>query len=551
MKKITGLFQNSGFLTKFLPKLKFPKPSSFFQNPALIVLLAVFAVSPVQGQETEESPVPAGEQPAGGQSVSAEEPPAPVEEPPVSAEEQPVPAGEQPVPAAEKPVPTVEEQRLAIIRYGTDTEIANLIKSLRSEQTGPEGVLSEKDSEEPLPENPVDRELVILAGKTTNKNILAGIFSFFADRKKEGLEERAVRAIEERDNEAAETVSAAIDYIGRIESPRATDVLMEILNGEESRFMNASIRALGRVAKNGDSEKIAEFLVDYYANKDPGDENRREIIIALGATGSKQGAPLLVSIAENDDERVPLRMAALGGLSGIGDEEGLPAILKAASSGDPNVRASAIAALGPFKGENVDTAILEAFRDSYYRTRIAAAQASRDRRFEEAVPYLKFRCENDDVPNVRDEAIKALGAIGNAEARGVLENLFTERKNGDRIRIGSAEMLLQNDAPAYAKKVIDEMDYARSKNQTALYNGFLRVLGSAKAGVLEDLAKRFFASGGVIEKSYALDICLNNDFRGLEEQIRALSDPKNGSLSVKSNKILKKWGSAPETDTQQ
>jgi hypothetical protein len=103
-------------------------------------------------------------------------------------------------------------------------------------------------------------------------------------------------------------------------------------------------------------------------------------------------------------------------------------------------------------------------------------------------------------------------------------------------------MLLQNDAPEYAKKVIDEMDYAKSKNQTTLYNGFLRVLGSAKADVLEDLAKRFFALGGVIEKSYALDICLNNDFRGLMEEIRALSDPKNGSLAVKSGNILKKWG---------
>jgi HEAT repeat protein len=453
--------------------------------------------------------------------------------------------------AAEKPVPTSEEQRLAIIRYGTDTEIANLIKSLRTEQAGPQGVFSGENTEDLSSENPIDRELVVLAGKTKNKNILAGVFSFFADKKKEGLETRAVRAIEERDDEAFETVSAAIDYMGKIESPLAADVLMEILDGEESRFMNVSIRAMGRIAQKDDPGKIAEFLVDYYTDKDPGDENRREIIVAVGSTGSKKGVPFLVSIVENDDERVPLRMAALGGLSGIGDKEGLPAILRAASSGDPNVRAAAIAALGPFDGEGVDSAILEAFRDSYYRTRIAAAQASRDRRLEDAVLYLKFRCENDEIPSVRDEAIKALGAIGNADARAVLESLFAERKNSDRIRIGSAEMLLQNDAPAYVKKVIDEMDYAKSKNQTALYNGFLRVLGSAKADALEDLAKRFFALGGVIEKSYALDICLNNDFRGLTEQIRNLSDPRNGSLSAKSGNILKKWGLESKEKTEE
>ncbi|MDR1505718.1 MAG: HEAT repeat domain-containing protein [Treponema sp.] len=460
----------------------------------------------------------------------------------LSAGSQESPAGQPPAEPDLSAVPAVEEQRLAIIRYGTDTEIAGLIKILRAEQSNPQGVLPEEEPSGGSAESPIDRELAVLAGKTKNKNILAGVFSFFADRKKQGLEERAVTAIENRDDEAFETVSAAIDYLGKVEFPQAAGVLEEILDGEESRFMNASIRALGRIAKKRDPEKTAEFLVDYYTNRDPGDENRREIIVALGSAGSKKGVPFLVSIAENDDERVPLRMAALEGLSGIGDRDGLPAILGAAASNDPNVRASAIAALGPFEGEDVDTAILEAFRDSYYRTRIAAARASQNRKLTEAVPYLKFRCENDDVPNVRDEAVKALGAIGNSDARGVLENLFGDRKNSDRIRVGSAEMLLQNDSPGYAEKVIDEMDYAKAKNQTALYNGFLRVLGSATAPVLEELAKRFFASGGVIEKSYALDICLNNNFRSLTEQITSLSDPKNGSLSVKSKKILDSWG---------
>jgi HEAT repeat protein len=209
---------------------------------------------------------------------------------------------------------------------------------------------------------------------------------------------------------------------------------------------------------------------------------------------------------------------------------------------DPNVRSAAVAALGPFSGPDVDNAILEAFRDSYYRTRMAAAQAARDRRLEEAVPYLCYRAERDDVPAVKDEAIKALGAIGNGKSLEFLATLFGERKNADRARILAAEMLLQNNADQYASGVIAELDDAKQRNQTALYNGFLRVLGAAKSPALEELCRRFFASGGVVEKSYALDMTANNGFRSLADQVKALHDEKNGSLSRKSRSVAEKLG---------
>jgi hypothetical protein len=123
-----------------------------------------------------------------------------------------------------------------------------------------------------------------------------------------------------------------------------------------------------------------------------------------------------------------------------------------------------------------------------------------------------------------------------------LAGLFGERKNSDRSRILAAEMLLQNRADQHAPRVIEEMDDAKQRNQTALYNGFLRVLGAAKSPVLEDLCRRFFASGGVVEKSYALDMTANNGFRSLAEQVRALHDERNGSLSRKSRAVAEKLG---------
>jgi HEAT repeat protein len=379
---------------------------------------------------------------------------------------------------------------------------------------------------------------------TKNQKILSGVFTFFADREKAGLEDRALRAVEERDDEAVETVLAAVDYLGKLKNGNAAPVLMKLLDTEERRYMNAAFRALGRVggADKAEADEAAEYLMDYYTNRDPGDENRRDIITAVGAAGSVKAVPFLAEIAGDNEERIVLRIAALDSLSKIGDPGGLEAIITCVSANDPNVRAGAVAALGPYSGEEVDKAIFEAFRDSYYRTRIAAAQASRERKLAAAVPYLKFRAERDDVPNVKDEAIRALGAIAGDEAMQTMDALFAERKNPDRVRLVSAEMLMKNAPDMYLSRVIAEMDDAKQKNQTPLYNGFLKIVGEAKTGGAESIARRFLQNGGVIEKSYGLDLAANNNLTGLSEEIKTLAADKNESLANKARRTAEKLG---------
>jgi len=175
---------------------------------------------------------------------------------------------------------------------------------------------------------------------------------------------------------------------------------------------------------------------------------------------------------------------------------------------------------------------------------MGAAQAAGKRRLESAIPYLRYRAENDDVPNVKDEAIRALGAINTSETTEILNTLFSERKNSDRVRIIAAEMLLLNDADSYGSRVFVEMEEAKQKNLTALYNGFVRVMAAAKGSSLEDLVRRFIAVGGVVEKSLALDLVLNNEYRGLAEEVRALLDEKAHSATIarKAKSTLEKLG---------
>ncbi|MDR1288534.1 MAG: HEAT repeat domain-containing protein [Treponema sp.] len=491
--------------------LKLPSlfPGEFF--PVCMIFITALGIHALEGADTTDG-------------AEAAEPPPAAEGPAVPGAESPA-AGASPGSSeggkfAEN---TVEASRYATIRYGTETEIASLIQALKNENA-----------------DYLDDELVALVQNTRNRSILSGVFSFFSARQKTGLEDRAVRALEEWDEESGETVLTAIDYLGKIQAPAAIKPLKAILDSEERRFMNAAFRALGR-ASAADSESAGDaalYLIDYYTNRDPGDENRREIITALGEGGSEKAVEFLAGIAGNSEERMPLRIAALDSLGKIGDQAGVEAVTAAINDGDPNVRASAVAALGPFSGEEVDRAILEAFRDSYYRTRIAAAEASRVRKFEAAVPYLRFRAERDDVPAVKDAALRALGAIGNGECISILEKFFSDRGGPDRIRILSIEMLMKNEPAAFAAALIAELDEAKRKNQTALYNGFLKVIGEARAPGLEEITRRFFASGSAVEKIYALDMAANNGLRSLIPEVQAMKDDKNTGIARKAARTL-------------
>ncbi|MDR0644442.1 MAG: HEAT repeat domain-containing protein [Treponema sp.] len=416
---------------------------------------------------------------------------------------------------------SADEEWQEIVKFGTEAEITILIQKLKTDASY---------------SGELDSEFVNLARNTKNQKILVGVLSFFGNKAKDGLEDKALSILENRENETPEAVSAAVEYFGKIKGREAVSVLKDVIDNGLPDFRGQSIRAIGKAADKDNADDIAAYLIDLYENRDPGPGNNGVLIEALGEIGSKNAVSFLADIVKNAEDSSSLRIAAINALSKIGD--GLDAIMTALSATEPSVRTAAAGALGTFSGSQVDDAIIENFRDSFFRVRAAAAKSAGQRKLASAVPYLKYRAEKDEALVVKEESIKALGQIGTADALNALETFFSESKNPDKIRILAAEMLLNNKPDAYVENIIVTMDDAQKKRQNTLYNGFLRVLSTAKSSKLEDLARRFFASGAASEKTCALDITLNNKFSSLKDQVAALTDKKNGSLAAKAEKVL-------------
>ncbi|MDR1232380.1 MAG: HEAT repeat domain-containing protein [Spirochaetaceae bacterium] len=353
------------------------------------------------------------------------------------------------------------EKRRDTIRYGTDNEIATLIGTLRTEKTGD-----------------FDQDLVELADSTSNNAILTGLLSFFAEREQGGLEQRALAILDDYEDNRNDIVLGAIDYLGKVKSGGAAQALIPVLDADSGPLTNTAIRAYGRIASVDGGDEAADYLIAYYRDREPANETQREIVSALGETGSRNTTEFLVGLIGNQEERYVLRMAALEAVGKIGDENAKEAVINAVLADDPNVRSSAIGALGSFDGDDVEKAILDAFRDSFFRTRLGACEAAGKRKLATAIPYLRYRALNDEAVTVRDEAIRALGAVGSSEAAGVLEEIFEGERNADRIRSLAAEMLVKQNPDAYTAKVTAAMEDAKKKNRAALAAGFERALAA-------------------------------------------------------------------------
>ncbi|MDR2795498.1 MAG: HEAT repeat domain-containing protein [Spirochaetaceae bacterium] len=412
------------------------------------------------------------------------------------------------------------------INYGTDSEILELIKKLRA------GSIYYMDD-----------DLITLASKTKNQNIIIGIFSFFAERSQEGLGKIALAILAGRDSETPQKINAALDYLGAVKEKTALPVIMEIISSDDTGHHNAAIKTLGKIVYSEDGgarTDITEILINYYDNRDPSDDIRQAIVSAVGGSGGKEAAPFLMKIINGNDQSTPLRMAALESAGKLKNDAALDSIIASASSADPNIRFAAVEALGSFKGDAVDAVILESFRDTYFKTRIAAARAAKARRLKDAIPYLRYRAERDEAGSVKEEAVSALGEMHNPEAEVALLALLEDGKTGDGLRSRCAEILIKNDADQYAEIVISRLDEAKAKNQNALYKGLLKALSFAKTDKVEKLTARLFASKDVTEKFYALDLTANNRFTAFRDDVEKLTKDKNSSLSRRANTTLEK-----------
>jgi len=312
-------------------------------------------------------------------------------------------------------------KRLSTLRYGIESQVMELLSTLQTE----------KNTE-------YRQALVDILDGSTSPKLRAAILEYFGSLKLNDAESRAAEYILKRDENADSLVAAAFSYLIAIKSQASLKEAAEILKQDEKRYLEAAIKTIGAVG----SDDLVQPLRTTYESDGASQSIKEAIVLALGTMKATSSFEFLSTIATAEDSAKTLRMYACTALGNLGDERGAAILIKASISNDPNVRASALTALGTFNVPEARSAILEGLRDANVIPRLEACKAAGIPDNTAAIPYLEYKASFDPERAVREASLAALAKIGGVGVDSFLLEYLGDAKNDMQYRAAAFSGLL-------------------------------------------------------------------------------------------------------------
>jgi HEAT repeat protein len=414
---------------------------------------------------------------------------------------------------ASKDAAQARERTRQALLYGIDSEVLDIVQRLKG--TG---------------ESSFAEELATILSENRGAEVRRTILELFADRKGREGAEAASAILRAWQDEASDVVVAAVAYLSAIAADGRASLLLPLAESPVAAVAGASIRALG---KAGDPAAV-DPLLKMLARPDVGETAKSDIVLALGDLGDRRAVPVLLAIAKNRDENKVRRMYAADSLGSLGDPVALPALREMFAEKDALLRAYAASALAHFDIEEAFPLLLAGLKDENWRVRAECAKALArplpDARLAQALPVLSYKAELDPTPQVKMEAIRALGAIGGEKARAFLVGLYRERKNALAVREESLAILARTslDASGVLPSCIEAVRAVVAEEWKAVDQRVLemtaRVISAATGPEVRDVLLRFVESANPVVRIYGVRGIAGNRFADLRDKIRQISE---------------------------
>ncbi len=401
-----------------------------------------------------------------------------------------------------------ETRRRDTLKYGIESEIFELLDSLKAEKDGS-----------------YNEEILGLFKSSRSQKLRSAILDFWSALEWKGGEAEAFGLVEGRDNQDPALVSSAVAYLAQIRSTKALSLSKDLLKEGDKKILPSLLKLLGRAG--GPQEE--EALLAYLDSEDATEDLKQGAIRALGDFGSGKAADKLMKLVEDPQGSKTTRMVASESLGKIGDPRAVKSLVIAANGDDVNVKASAVAALGHFKGGEVDKAILGSLRDASVLVRIAGCKALAARKLDEAVPALVYKANYDPEKAVKTEAIKALGEVGGKDAFAFLRSYLDAPKSETALKVLAFGVLLRKD-PSSIASLVDRLAAEAKEKDKSLYVAFAKELaGGEPSPGGSPLARVLFADQDYLMRLGGLEWARRNKVPEIRPDLERLSvsDPSD------------------------
>lgn len=361
-------------------------------------------------------------------------------------------------PSASAKTSAIDQKRRDIILYGIDSELIDLFGSLSSEKN-----------------SAYNEDTKAVFERTKNPKLLGAILELWSNLEWQGGEKDASDLVANRDNQDSRVVASALAYLGTIKSKAALPYAKALLDENDNTIIPSLIGMLGKVGGAPEEDLLLNWL-----KGDAIQEAFREAAIqALGDMGTDKSVDWLSKLLKDTGAQRYERVLAATSLGKLAKPTSLDTLIKAAQGDDTLVQASAVAAIGNFSGAAADSAVVEALRDSYPQSRIAACKAIAQKKLDSALPNLEYKATNDPDKGVKTEAVRSIGALGTKEGFVFLVKLMNEDSQSPEMRRLAFGLLMRKDAAASMEAMLARLGAEAKSVDRSLYTVFVREIASA------------------------------------------------------------------------
>jgi len=210
--------------------------------------------------------------------------------------------------------------------------------------------------------------------------------------------------------------------------------------------------------------------------------------------------------------------------------------------GDPVLRAAAVNGLAEYKESEAVSLIIAAFRDSNYKVRLEALDATERGKIAEAVPSVAYRAKTDPVEAVKMRAFEVLGSVNDAETLSWLAGLVRDDKSSDKIRMKAVTVLGKDHFDLiYPDLEALVMQSLKDDKKTWIRYECGKFLSKKNDGRISSIASAYIQHKDPATKSLGMDMFDTNRFADVRPLVEAIAaNDKMGALQSRAKKILEK-----------
>jgi HEAT repeat protein len=409
-------------------------------------------------------------------------------------------------PTAEDQAAKLEAQRRDTIRYGIDSEVSDLVTSLTTERDGR-----------------YNDDLLSLVSSSRNVKLRISILDFLAALEWKGAEALALGIVENRDNSDADLVASSLSYLAAIRSKDALKYSDALIKEDNKKLLPALVKLMGR--SGGEPE--VKMLLDWFDSDSAIPALKEEAVKALGEIGSATAAARLEKFVQDTGGGKAARMFACDALAKIKATSSVAPLVKTANDADPNVRTSAIEALGTFagasaaSGEEARGELVQALRDSYVKARIAACKAVAAGKVTAAIPFLRYKAQSDPEKAVKTEACRSLAIMGSFP---FLRERLEDKKEDSELRVLCFGLLARYDPAGSMPVLAARLSAEAAEKERSFYTSLAREVANAdKAPGIGKLARILLADQEYLIRIAGIEWARKNKAQDLKADLENLA----------------------------